>query len=247
MRHKPFMLATDLDGTFVGQEENLGALLAHFDRLPHDVSLVYITGRHLSSAKSLIYSEKLPIPDLLVTDVGTAIYHHANVEDSQWAERMSENWRPDEIISIAEDFPLLNRQALPDNRRISFTVPKGNSSLVEEFQNALERQGITHTFIFSSDRDIDVLPAAAGKGKALEYIFSNYTAKNVQALIAGDSGNDMDMLSLGYPSVIVGNAQPELIAMEDHPNLYRAVAHCAGGILEAWLHFYGKEAEVVRT
>lgn len=242
VENKKFLLATDLDGTFVGDKKALGRLLQFFDGSPDEVALVYVTGRHLSSARMLMVEEGLPLPDLLITDVGTSIYQADLAEDLDWKARMREDWQPEKIVEIAASFPLLKRQVLPDDRRVSFTVSDGVAA-VNEFQEALEERSIAHTFIFSSNRDIDVLPPGAGKGNALEYMLDRYAMDGVQLLIAGDSGNDRDMLSLGHPSVIVGNAQPELLEMEPCENLFRANKKCAGGIHEAWLHFYGDRRE----
>ncbi|WP_252501643.1 HAD-IIB family hydrolase [Sporosarcina sp. Marseille-Q4943] len=243
MKNKKYLLATDLDGTFVGDKEALGRLLQFFDNSPDEVGLVYVTGRHLSSAQSLIPEEGLPIPDLLIADVGTSIYQSDElVEDPDWKARMQIDWQPDKIAEIAASFPSLKRQKLPDARRVSFTVSEDIGS-VNEFKKTLEDEEVAHTFIFSSNRDIDVLPFGAGKGNALEYVLERYAMDGVRLLIAGDSGNDRDMLSLGYPSVIVGNAQPELLEMEPCENLFRAKQNCAGGIHEAWVHFYGDRRE----
>jgi sucrose-6-phosphatase len=246
VENKKYLLATDLDGTFVGDSEALARLLHFFDESPDEVALVYVTGRHLSSAQTLMASEGLPTPDLLITDVGTSIYLSEGFrEDLHWKARMRKDWQPDAIAEIAASFPALKRQKLPDDKRVSFTV-SADIEAVNEFKKALEEELIAHTFIFSSNRDIDVLPFGAGKGNALEYALDQYAKDDVQLLIAGDSGNDRDMLSLGHPSVIVGNAQPELLEMEACENLFRANKNCAGGIHEAWLHFYGERRQPVR-
>ncbi|MFC5603701.1 HAD-IIB family hydrolase [Sporosarcina koreensis] len=242
MENKKYLLATDLDGTFVGDKEALGRLLQFFDGSPDEVALIYVTGRHLSSARSLMAEEGLPMPDLLITDVGTAIYRGDLEEDLDWKDRMQEDWQPRMIAESAAFFPALKRQELPDERRVSFTV-SDDIGAVHEFKKALEDQAIAHSFIFSSSRDIDVLPSSAGKGNALEYALGRYARDGVKILIAGDSGNDRDMLSLSHPSVIVGNAQPELLEMDPCENLFLANENCAGGIHEAWLHFYGDRRE----
>ena len=48
------LLATDLDGTLVGDKSSLQALLDFYGSQTYEVSLVYITGRHYQSALSLI-------------------------------------------------------------------------------------------------------------------------------------------------------------------------------------------------
>lgn len=239
MKRKTHMLATDLDGTLVGDQEALRELLLYYDELPYDVALVYVTGRHLASTLSLIEAEDLPQPDILITDVGTAIYRDAQlVEEEEWKQQMQAEWQPERIIEMASAFPSLHRQSLPDNRRISFTFSP-NDSTVHDFEKALVQAHIPHKMIISSNRDVDVLPEKSGKGKALNNVIERYAPEDVQVLVAGDSGNDLDMLTLGYPAVIVGNAQTELTAIDPHPRLYHAQKNCAKGIHEAWLHFYG--------
>ncbi|MDF2066177.1 HAD-IIB family hydrolase [Bacillus sp. Cr_A10] len=238
MRIKPYMLATDLDGTLVGDPSALQRLLQHYENSNIEVELVYITGRHFASVSSLIEIENLPNPDILITDVGAAIYTSEKLtEDTTWEKKMHTNWHPERIIKLASFFPALQRQTLPSTKRISFTVDQ-NEEVVKQFEKALVEENIPHKLIFSSNRDVDILPENSGKGEALNYILQNYANEGVKVLIAGDSGNDMDMLALGHPSVIVGNAQLELVQMKNHPYLYRATEHFAGGIYEAWLHFY---------
>lgn len=58
--------------------------------------------------------------------------------------------------------------------------------------------------------------------------------ENVQVLIAaGGSGNDSKLLTLGHPSVIVGNAHPELQCLEETSYVYKAKHKYAAGIKEA--------------
>lgn len=238
MKRKTHMLATDLDGTLVGDQEALRQLVVHYDELPYETALVYVTGRHLASAVSLMEAEDLPQPDILITDVGAAIYRTDRLEeDEEWSRQMKADWQPNRIVEEASAFPALLRQDLPDHRRVSFTIPPNDRS-VNEFGKVLNEKAIPHQMIVSSNRDVDILPRKSGKGNALTYVIDKYADQEVEVLIAGDSGNDIDMLTLGYPAVIVGNAQPELIAIASHPDLFRAREHCAGGILEAWHYFY---------
>lgn len=233
------MLATDLDGTLVGDRGALQRLLHYFEEATYDVALVYITGRHFASALSLIKAEDLPTPDVLIADVGTAIYVTTElVEDSEWTEKMKSNWQPRVVESLASSIPTLLQQSLPSNCRISFTTQSGEKA-VTQLERALIHNNVSHKLIFSSNRDIDILPTASGKGQALTYVLEKYACSDVKVLVAGDSGNDIEMLSIGQPSVIVGNAQNELFSVKSHPKLYRAKKNYADGIHEAWLHFFG--------
>ena len=233
------MLATDLDGTLVGDETSLKELLDYYEGLEKKVTLVYVTGRHRDSALELISEASIPMPNILISDVGTNIYTGKNLTpDAQWDLLMKKNWNPEAIKKIASNYPSFILQKLPNESRISYTAPPGDTESVEKLKHDLLKANIPHKFIFSSGRDIDILPEGSGKGSALTYIIEKYVEDQASILIAGDSGNDEEMISLGYPSVIVANAQPELIAIQDHPQLFRATKNCAGGIHEAWLHFY---------
>jgi sucrose-6-phosphatase len=234
-----YMLATDLDGTLVGDVGALKELLKFFESLPYKVDIVYITGRHYDSALSLIDSERLPLPSILVTDVGTIIYSgHELLPDSKWEQKIMKNWNPQSIREIAMQIPGISLQSLPNDRRVSFYVNDSKDASI--LRQKLKESGRPHTFVFSSGRDVDVLPEGAGKGKALQYVVEEYTSEQANILVAGDSGNDLDMLTLGYPAVIVGNAQKELLDVKSD-NIYNATKACAGGIQQAWKHYYGSK------
>ncbi len=231
------LLATDLDGTLVGDKSSLQALLDFYGSQTYEVSLVYITGRHYQSALSLIEEENLPVPDVLITDVGTGIYIGDRLEpDLEWSRRLEKSWTPEKIESIASEVPGLTSQDLPITNRCSYFA--SDSTVVETFRSKLTKAGIPYKLIYSGGRDVDILPAESGKGQALQYILDKYKLSEAKLLVAGDSGNDVEMLTLGFPSVIVGNAQPELLEQSEHPSIYRAKQKFAGGIHEAWNHFH---------
>ncbi|WP_286887021.1 HAD-IIB family hydrolase [Aneurinibacillus sp. UBA3580] len=238
------LLATDLDGTLVGDEAALRALLRYYDEQPYNVVLIYNTGRHLCSALSLLSQEKLPRPDILITDVGTEIYYGEELEpDKEWRSKIAAWWRPAEIERIASECPGLIPQDIPVRHRLSYTVQ--DVAAVREVESRLKKAQIPHKLIVSSGRDVDILPPICGKGEALRYVLESRGWCDANVLVAGDSGNDHEMITLGYPAVIVGNAQQELLELKEHPLIFRAEKVCAGGIHEAWEHFYGKKSSAL--
>lgn len=237
MHEATHLLATDLDGTLVGDQNSLQTLLNFYNNQPYNVSLIYITGRHYQSALSLINEENLPVPDVLITDVGTAIYIGESLaQDLVWSQRLKQSWMPEKIDAIACQIPNLVSQELPVTNRCSYYAT--DITVVEAFRAALDQAGISYKLIYSGGRDVDILPAGSGKGQALQYILNMYQLDDAKLLVAGDSGNDAEMLTMGFPSVIVGNAQPELLEQQRHPSIYRATESYAGGIHEAWRYFY---------
>ncbi|WP_036807439.1 HAD-IIB family hydrolase [Planococcus glaciei] len=239
MQKTKHILATDLDGTLVGDPDGLQQLLEFYEEQVYDVSLIYITGRYFDSALSLIEEENLPVPDILVTDVGSSIYIGNSFDkDLEWQKRIKANWMPDEIHAIAATVPGLTKQPMFLENRCSYYV--ADEKPVEEFRNKLAASGIPHKLIFSGGKDVDIVPEESGKGRALQYLLDKYKVEDAKLLVAGDSGNDLEMLTLGFPSVIVGNAQPELLESDEHPRIFRAKKGFAGGIHEAWTHFHSE-------
>ncbi|MFP4333079.1 MAG: HAD family hydrolase, partial [Campylobacterales bacterium] len=56
-------------------------------------------------------------------------------------------------------------------------------------------------------------------------------------LVAGDSGNDEDMLSGGSLAIVVGNYSKELKKLRGRVNVYFANTNYAAGILEG-INYY---------
>lgn len=237
MNRATHLLATDLDGTLVGNSNSLRELLDFYSNQAYKVSLIYITGRHYQSALSLMAEQNLPVPQVLITDVGTGIYIGDSLkQDLAWSAFLEKSWMPQKIDAIAKVIPGLVSQNLPITTRCSYFA--SDPAIVEVFRSELNKAGIPHKLIYSGGQDVDILPSGSGKGQALQYILDKYKLNTAKLLVAGDSGNDVEMLTMGFPSVIVGNAQPELLEQTEHPSIYRAKQEFAGGIHEAWRYFY---------
>lgn len=234
---KTTLFITDLDGTLTGDQAALNQFkhfLDGFDRRPQ---LVYVTGRHVQSAQHLIRDDELPRPDVLVTDIGTAIYTGTPPrEDLEWQRMMQKDWCSEAIIQIGVKIAGLTQQDLPDTKRVSFFARDSGS--VETLEEQLKKHQLAHKLIYSADRYVDVLPRASGKGRAVSYVLAKYFDQKASVLVAGDSGNDAEMLELGYPSVIVGNGHPELRYLHKQPTVYQASQTHAAGIQEGWQYFY---------
>ncbi|HWK24194.1 MAG TPA: HAD-IIB family hydrolase [Ureibacillus sp.] len=232
------ILATDLDNTLVGHKEKLEQLWSYFEMQNIPISLIYITGRHYSSAMKLIEDHELPKPDILICDVGATIYVGPNLEeDEQWRIITSADWNPDLILSVTKKYENLIRQPLPNEYRLSFTI-QDNPGYVKEIEETLKLYCIAFYLMYSSNNDVDILPSHTNKGEALKYVLQKYAPNYFRILVAGDSGNDVDMLRLGLPSVIVGNCQDEIKRYKFLPNVYWADSSYASGIQEGWSYFY---------
>ena len=232
------ILATDLDNTLVGHKEKLNQLWYYFKTQKIPISLIYITGRHYDSAMKLIKEHQLPRPSILICDVGASIYIGPTLEeDEQWRLITSADWNPELILNVTKQYKSLKRQPLPNDYRLSFTI-ENDPGYVKEIEEMLKLYCLAFYLMYSSNKDVDILPSHTNKGEALKYVLQKYAPDQFRILVAGDSGNDIDMLRLGLPAVIVGNCQNEIKRYRYLPNVYFAKDSFASGIQEGWDYFY---------
>lgn len=93
------------------------------------------------------------------------------------------------------------------------------------------------------------MPIKAGKLQALEYVRQQHGFSHAATIACGDSGNDILMLSGSNLAIVVGNAQPDLVAwlqqhvatdespLEGKQRLLKTSKHEAYGILEGLQYF----------
>ena len=101
--------------------------------------------------------------------------------------------------------------------------------------------GRYHGRLWSSGKDLDILPAAAGKGKAIRFLLRFLDLEPQQVITAGDSGNDRSMLEEFERGIVVANAQPELKKLKEdvtsNSKLYFAHRSYAAGVAEGLRYF----------
>jgi len=77
----------------------------------------------------------------------------------------------------------------------------------------------------------------ASKGAALRYFADKWGIPVERILVAGDSGNDEEMLSGETLGVVVGNHSEELERLRDRERIYFANGCHAWGIIEGINHY----------
>lgn len=234
------MIATDLDGTIVGDAEALTRLNHDLARVRDEVALVYVTGRAPASTLALIASEGLLVPDAIVAGVGTSI-HLAPPWASQavWERHISPGWSPQAVDAAAAELAALVPQpaeALGPFKRSFWLAPGEACATLEALAWGLQRRRVRARLIYSSDRDLDVIPVRGGKGPATRYVAARLRVPCAHVIACGDSGNDVDLVAVGESAAIVANARPELLRYAP-AHAYRATAPYAGGVHEALRHY----------
>lgn len=237
-----FLLVTDLDNTLVGHEPALQALNARLAAMRNQVYLVYATGRSYNSTSQLMAAAGLLQPDYCIAGVGSEIYQ-GKAPDSGWMAHLSQNWEREDIGKIARQFSELAPQPASEQNpwKISFFLnPAAPAATIAELEKRLRQAGLAAQVVFSSGRDVDILPEASNKGNATAYLQQRLEIPWETTLVCGDSGNDISLFEARARGVIVGNAQPELLDWYRNfgqSHHYLAQRPCAGGILEAIEYF----------
>ena len=265
----PMMLVSDIDGTLVGTSPESYDVTARFAKYWEERAsltgsfLVYNTGRSLGQVTGLLESMEgiLPIPDALITAVGTKIYlldredgHRGSAsglgwhEDMDWAQSLDEGWDLEQVRNVGADVikELTEERAhwLDDGsehpHRIALSVHVDSvESAKRMMQEKLNNMGILFKLISSGTLDwryIDCVSGRAGKHAALEHIRSLYGIAIDRCVAAGDSGNDILMLEGPNPGIVVGNAQPTLVEwvvrQPQDGRIVVADAHLSDGVIE---------------
>ncbi|MGJ3252679.1 MAG: sucrose-phosphate phosphatase [Elainellaceae cyanobacterium] len=243
-----FLFITDLDNTLVGDDAALERLNQHLVKHRDDYGsiIVYSTGRSPTLYQELEAEKPLISPDFVVLSVGTMIYSYGSDEpNAAWVEKLSQGWNREEITAIAAHFSDLVPQPASEQTpfKVSYFVTMDAATeLLPRLESALADQGLDTQLVYSSGKDLDILPRSGNKGAATAFLQAQLEMAPERTAVCGDSGNDIAMFeSTQSKGIIVGNAKPELRgwyqAQSNPAHLYLAQSHYAGGILEGLKHF----------
>lgn len=234
------LLISDIDNTLIGDPETLPAFLERLRSTAVRLGFGIATGRQIDSALAVLKEWGIPVPDILITAVGSEIhYGNTMVEDRSWRRQIGYRWRPDAIREVMAELPGLRLQPDKEQRdfKISWFIDEDSPVTRRRIIRHLRQHGITARVIHSHDTLLDILPIRASKGLAIRFLANKWGLPPERILVAGDSGNDEDMLSGSLLGVVVGNHSHELQRLRGKPRIYFARAGHAAGILEGIDHY----------
>ncbi|HKK04399.1 MAG TPA: HAD-IIB family hydrolase [Gammaproteobacteria bacterium] len=229
------VLVCDIDNTLIGDAEGLRVLMEKVHETEGKVGFGVATGRRLESTLKVLKDWKVPVPDLLITAVGSEIhYGHGMVDDTGWWRHIDYRWEPDALREALKDIPGLKIQPKSEQRRfkLSYYVDPKRIPNVNEIRRHLRRLDLHGKLIYSHNAYLDLLPIRASKGLAIRYLAMKWGLAAEALLVAGDSGNDEEMLSGNTLGVVVGNYSSELDRLRGRSRIYFAKAEHAWGVLE---------------
>jgi sucrose-phosphate synthase len=121
--------------------------------------------------------------------------------------------------------------------KISYNLVGNKPHTKRQIVRHLRNKNIRVKVIHSHNKYLDILPIRASKGLAVRYLAIKWGLPSELVLVAGDSGNDEEMLSGDVLGVVVGNYSKELAKLRDKPRIYFAKNSYANGITEGIEHY----------
>lgn len=238
-------LVSDLDGTLTGDDESLHRLLERIREAGESTAFGIVTGRGMEECRQVLSGIPVRRLDFLLTDSGTEIrYGWPDAElDRSWSQHIAHHWKPTEIRRALEGVPGI--EARPETEsgslRIACTVDPQSAPSLASLRKHLRQRGLRATVVFDSATRMDVLPVRASPGLALRFLEFKLDLAPDRTLVAGDSGNDADMLTGNTLGVVVANHKPEISFLRAAPRVYFARAPHAAGVLEGidYYDFFG--------
>ncbi len=232
------LLFTDIDNILTGDDVALALLL---EKLAADRDLLWgiATGRPLDLTMDVLDEYNIPVPDILICSVGTAIYYGTdNRMDRGWMHHISYQWQPERIKEVLAQVDFLDIQD-PENQRpfkISYYM-EDDSELLSEVHKTLQSCKLRYNLIFSNNQFLDILPYRASKGKALRYLSYKWNIPLAKIMVVGESGNDVDLLRGDMCAVVVANHSSELEKIKGLRKTYFSKEAYAAGIIDG-MHYY---------
>jgi hydroxymethylpyrimidine pyrophosphatase-like HAD family hydrolase len=259
------ILATDLDGTMTHGEPRLRASLVAWLRTLPGSALVYVTGRSLDAVLALAERTVLPVPDVLIADVGTSVLEgFGPVRMDRIEAALGRDWPGSGAVrDRLADLTELTLQDVQAPRRVSYWVApvralRGESA--DPFRAAAPDDAslgaaatalATHAHeraaarladldvdvLLSGNAFVDVLPRGVNKGSTLRRVLRWLSAPSETCVVAGDSLNDLALFETGCLGIVVGNCEPELRRrVQGMGHVYQAEHAGVAGVIEGLRH-----------
>ncbi len=272
------LVCTDLDRTLLPNGDapespdarpRFGALTQH-----PEVTLAYVTGRHRELVLAAIGEFGIPVPAFVISDVGSTIFR---IEDGVWSAwdawgtRIAKDWggwSRSQLADLLEGIPGLRLQE-PEKQgifKLSYYAPEDwdRATHLPDIEERLQTAGVWASLIWSLDETtgtglFDLLPARATKRHAIEFLMEEEGFASENTVCAGDSGNDLPVLTSSLQAVLVANAtdavRTEALAEAERQRtvdtLYLAQGEFRGmngnyaaGILEGLAHYIPATADM---
>lgn len=237
------LFTTDLDGTLLGNLEATHRFKTAWEALSPEARplLVYNSGRLVNDLRRFVDDGLLPPGDYWIGGVGTEVY---NVSERRrlrdFDTHLAEGWDLARVKQVIGSYPgiLPQPEEFQNEFKCSWYLRNGTHLVLRELKRRLTEAGVAAKVVYSSSRDLDILPRNATKGGALKWLCERLKLPLTEVLVAGDTGNDASMFRLpGVRGIIVENAYPELYEATVDIPVFSSRRILADGVLDGLCHY----------
>ena len=242
--NRQILLISDVDYTLLGDDDHLAEFANWYQANRSLVALVLTSGRFPESIIESVETTRLPEPDVVIGGVGSEIcFYPSRDVVPGWPVCQLEHWDGERVRAILAGFKRLEPQddEFQSDYKVSYYLRGADPAELVEIRSALLEQSIRAELVYSSQRDLDVLPHGCNKGSAAEYVAHYLGFEPCDVIVCGDSANDIAMFDYGFEGIVVGNAHPELKAL-DGPLVYQSNHEYAKGVLDGIEYWLRKHA-----
>lgn len=238
------LFCSDIDGTLAGNRDAEARFCEAWQGLAPDKRplLVLNSGRLIDDQKAFIATTALPKPDIYIGGVGTMLDHEKEPSHgAAYSRSIGAGFDRQRIAKALAGLAGITVQ--PDIyqhlQKSSWYLHDADEMTLAGIEERLASAGIAARLVYSSNRDLDILPDGVDKGAALSWLCRQLGFSHDDVVVAGDTNNDRSMFDLpGVRGIVVGNALAELKAIaDDRPEIYSARGSIADGVLEGLAHW----------
>ncbi len=236
------LIVSDIDHTLLGDEEALKEFIEILRITKSHAGFAVATGRSVDSASEVLKENNVPDPDIIISSVGAEIYYNHNgklIYSKGWAAHIRNQWNRKKIKELLSKFDFIEYQEEENQREFKISYyTNDNPKNLEKINETLRKNKEKANIIFSHGQYLDILPYRASKGKAIRYLSYRWNIPYENILVAGDSGNDSEMLKGDLLGVVVANYSSELEQLKGQRRIYFSEREYAGGIVDGIKHYH---------
>ncbi|MGB5746539.1 MAG: HAD-IIB family hydrolase [Desulfobacterales bacterium] len=273
------LICSDLDRTLIpnGNQKESAQARPVFRKLTEysNIYLAYVSGRDKKLILDAIEEFHLPMPDYAIGDVGTTLYRIIDGDwqlSDGWSDEIGKDWNGlswEGLAGLFEDIKEIRLQepAKQNMHKLSFytDITVDHQRLIKRIRAILAEKGVPANIIWSVDEIgtnglFDIIPARANKLHAIRFLMQQEEFSDSRTVFAGDSGNDLDVLTSGLQAILVKNAMDEIRQeavetlsgrnMLSHlylpkGNFWGMNGNYAAGVMEGLVHYIPETEELI--